>query len=51
MEIEIKEIGMIDGQKDYQCFCPKCNLEARGYNPKLLEGSMKAHLFDSHKIK
>ena len=48
MELEVKEIGILNGRKDYQCFCPICNLESRGYDKKLLLGSVKAHIEISH---
>ena len=50
MKIKINEIGILNGRKDYQCFCPICNMESRGYVKEFLFRSIVAHLEVSHKI-
>lgn len=47
--INIKQIGIINGVKDYQSFCPFCNVECRGYVPKILYSTMLGHIDDRHR--
>jgi len=51
MKLEIKHIGMLNGMKDYQCLCPVCNIESRGYHIKTLRSLVLGHILASHGLK